>query len=417
MTKTEAVFVPDRVWSNELLSHEAEKHCRRRRAELRRNEVEHGPEREVTTDHGRALEHGAVVSLEAVEASRENGLNRRWHGDACPLVGGHRRHLLHEERVPLGCLRDSAARGVRCVQHLQELGGFFVVQRVEGQSGRLGLVPRPVGAVIEKLGACKAEQQDWSLRDPALQVLHEIEEGRLPPMDVLEADDERSFGGESLELLADAPEDLLACPLEGLVRQDLPHRPERDSLAVRKAAPDQDARFARDSFQQFARKSRLADPGQTEHGDELWLPCLDRPRVRGHQRLQLPPAADHRSVEPARKRLRRQIDLVHAMCPDAVLLPLDGERLAGSSHYRVADDTRGRLADEDLAGACGLLDSLREIDRVAGHEPVTCGWVARDHLAGVDADPDLEPCPPSLLEFHVQLPEAIPHRCGGSYSP
>ena len=190
VTKAEAVFDPHRVWSNEL-RYQAESTVVAAGRSLRRNELEHGPQRELTTDHGRALEHGAVVSLEAVEASRENGLNRGWHGDSCPLVGGHRRHLLHEERVPLGCLRDSVARGVRGVEKLEELGGLLVAQRVEGQSGRLGFVPRPVGAVIEKLGACKAEQQDWSLRDPALQVLHEIEEGRLPPMDVLEADDER----------------------------------------------------------------------------------------------------------------------------------------------------------------------------------------------------------------------------------
>ena len=71
-------------------------------------------------------------------------------------------------------------------------------------------------------------------------------------MHVVEADDERALAGERLEPPSNLREDLLACPAERLVGKDLSHGPERDSLAVGEAAPDEDTGVARDTVEELS---------------------------------------------------------------------------------------------------------------------------------------------------------------------
>src|SRR5262249_17663832 len=82
--------------SNELLAHEPLENG----AHLRplRRELEDGTAPELLADDGGALEEGALISLQAVNARCEKGLDRRWDfWVSALLLKGERDHLLDEE--------------------------------------------------------------------------------------------------------------------------------------------------------------------------------------------------------------------------------------------------------------------------------------------------------------------------------
>ena len=132
-----------------------------------------------------------------------------------------------------------------------------------------GRVPWPVPgarpAAARPLRPREAEQQDTCLPEPAREVLDEVEEGRLGPVDVVEGDDQRALGGKLLEHAARGGKDLVAAPLQrflaapGLAEQ-LAQRPERDPLSVGRAAADEHRRFRRDAGEELPGEPRLADP-------------------------------------------------------------------------------------------------------------------------------------------------------------
>ena len=120
---------------------------------------------------------------------------------------------------------------------LQQLIGRVRVERAERQRLRGGIAPRPVGPLLEQLRPREAQDQQRDALDPAREVLDEIEEGRLGPVHVVEADDQRTLTSERLEPPPDLREDLLAGPSERFVGKDLPHGPERDSLPYGRQRP------------------------------------------------------------------------------------------------------------------------------------------------------------------------------------
>ena len=82
-------------------------------------------------------------------------------------------------------------------------------ERLERQ--RLGLGPRaPRRAEVDQVGARKAEQEDRCVVRPPGQVLQQVEQGRLSPVDVFEENDERPVPGKLLEQAAYGPEQLTA---------------------------------------------------------------------------------------------------------------------------------------------------------------------------------------------------------------
>src|SRR3954451_23788133 len=120
------------------------------------------------------------------------------------------------------------------------------------------------------------------------QVLDQVEECGLGPVDVLEEDNEGAFAGERREEPACFPEDLLAfdrTPGDRLLKtlrdrpsliplaervalselaDDLPQGPEGDALAVRDAAAHHDARAIGDQIGELLSKPGFSDPGHTE---------------------------------------------------------------------------------------------------------------------------------------------------------
>src|SRR5262249_57512047 len=74
------------------------------------------------------------------------------------------------------------------------------------------LASGPAGPSIEELRARGADEQDARLARPVRNVLHEVEEGWLGPVDVVQDHDEGALGGKRLEELAHSPRDLLPAP-------------------------------------------------------------------------------------------------------------------------------------------------------------------------------------------------------------
>ena len=83
---------------------------------------------------------------------------------------------------------------------------------------------------------------------------------------------------------------------------------------------------------------------------------------------------------------------------DAALLPfrLDRPRLAELE--RAADEGRGALPDEYVAGLRRLFEARGHVDRVAGRERAALARAADRDLAGIDADPQREPAAEELLQ-------------------
>ncbi len=69
--------------------------------------------------------------------------------------------------------------------------------------------------------------------------------------------------------------------------------------------------------------------------------------------------------------------------------------------------------EQDLAGRRRLLQPGRDVDRIAGHEALAAGRVARDDLTGVDARTVQDHKAVVALELVVQARELLPHvgRC------
>ena len=187
----------------------------------------------------------------------------------------------------------------------------------------------------------------------------------------------------------------------------LDHRPVGDPLAVGKAAAANDRRVRR--AEELLREPRLPDAGGAEHREQVaralagdararrpeQLACRSRPTIgaprRRPGRLVRPRAAGRRRAARLALRLER-----------GRRLDLDG----------VAHQPVGRLAEQDLARLGRLLEPRGDVDRVAGRQPLLG---AGDHLAGVDADPELEPRAVAGLELVVQLGEPVPQLGGRAH--
>ena len=83
-------------------------------------------------------------------------------------------------------------------------------QRLERRRRGVSLAAAPVATDVEQLGSRDAEQQDRSVARVVRQVVDEVEEGRLRPLEVVEDDDERTRLRQRLEELPHGPERLLA---------------------------------------------------------------------------------------------------------------------------------------------------------------------------------------------------------------
>ncbi len=271
-------------------------------------------------------------------------------------------------------------------------------------------------------------------------MLDQLEQRVLRPVDVLEEEDERLHVGEGDHDLARRPGDLLraALPFERLehaggqtehvgdglllaalaeLRERLLERvvvgdargrldhlrqwPVGDALAVREASAAQDAR-ALEPVDELPREAALPDAGLAEDREQMCTTVADRARERVLEQLELRFAPDERRAWACRPRgaVHRVHHAPRAKCRPHPL-QLEWPRIL-DDEARGCKPVRGR-PDQDLSRSRDLLEASREVHGLAcGERGVR---VLDDELAGLDADPRLEP------ELFDGMPD--PERCAG----
>ena len=140
--------------------------------------------------------------------------------------------------------------------------------------GGVQLAAAPAGPQLEQLRPGDAQQEDRRVARPVRDVLDQVEERRLRPLDVVE-DDERPFRA-GLEQLAErerrprrgeVPSTLVR--LGAQPEQDLDERPVGDALAVVEAAAAQHSARPPAIAEELLDEPRLADPGRPEQREQV----------------------------------------------------------------------------------------------------------------------------------------------------
>jgi hypothetical protein len=384
--------------------------------------------RELPADDRGTLDDRALAGAEAVEPRGEERLDRG-RGNDVPVeaaLGQHGEHLLDEERVALRRLRDPRPGLPWKRPVADDLGDeelrLLVRESLEQHRGRADLPPAPRGALLQELGAREAEEQDRDVAGEVDDGLDEVEEGGLRPLKVVEDEQQGEIEGERLEQLADRPERLVARGLgvgapdsrgdprrndlrvrvvgkqrgdrfgrrgpRGLLH-DLGERPERDALPVGEAATGQDRGPARNQGAELGGQARLADSGGTEEREERRRP-LSGDTVEGLlEQAQLVCPADHRRLPPSDERgVGSDVEEAEGVT-------------GGLERGGLPEELVRPFADENLPGACALLESRSRVDRLAGDRS------AGHDLSGLDADAGQETDPPVPLELLVQARESL----------
>ena len=279
-----------------------------------------------------ACEHVALVLGQPVDALLQQRAKRGWKRRAARerLLDRERHDLLGEQRVALGLL-DHPPRRARRRRLVGEQAGDQLLGVCRGErlehgdlSGALG--PRPRWALLEQLRPRRRDDHDRPVGE-AGEVLDQVEQPRLGPVEVVERDHERRVVRHALEqsperpldLLAraaatagadrdgDAVRDLLAAvhigePLRQAGRDVVPHqgahdRVEREharALAVGETAPDRHDRSLRQRRRELAHEPRLPDAWRPEQGDDPGASLGGRPLERVCEQRALHIAVDER---------------------------------------------------------------------------------------------------------------------------
>ena len=167
-----------------------------------------------TFDRG-ALQHRTLPRLEAIDPGREERLDRRRHRLVRNLgiVGEHGEHLLDEQRIALGGMDDPVAKrrsDLPAVQQpVDQMLRLVVVERRERDEPRARPWRSPGRPGVEEVRSREAEEQDRRTAGEAEDVLEQVEQRGLRPVDVVHRDDERSRHRERLEEPAERPGRLL----------------------------------------------------------------------------------------------------------------------------------------------------------------------------------------------------------------
>ena len=388
---------------------------------------------EDAADDRSALERDLLAPRQPIDAGRDD----RLEGVGDPLPGApaleqHPRRLLHEERVALGLLQQRTAVVERELavgeQRIDELLAVGLAERLQLDRGRAQAAAAPAGPEVEQLGPREADDQEGRILDPLGQVLDEIEQRLLGPVDVLEHEHERLRGGELGRPLARCPGDLLLAALgldslqharrerqqvgDGVVAaagaelrhglldrvvvgdpgRDLHHlgqRPVGDPLAVRQGASGEHRR-ALDAGDELAHEPALAHAGLAVDREDVRALVLGRPREGHLQQLELEVAADEGRGDgrDAARRLAHGLEQVHR---ERRAEASEVERALLGRLDRRGGEAMGEGAEEDLARRSGLLKPGCQVDRLAGRERRL--GVVGDDLAGLDPDPRLQPEP------------------------
>ena len=427
------------------------------RGELRdRDALEHA------ADDRRPFGELALDTRQAIEPRGEQRRDRRRDMDRAevarrsPAVAGpdelailheHRDDVLDEQRIAFG---DRLDPGQQRLVHLAPEQGAGQGPRVldaetlQQDRLRIELATAPGRADIQEVRAGDGDDQDRLATAPVDQVLDEIEERRLGPVEIVEQHDHGLARRDGLEEATHSPEhvlarrvtghesdrggdpvsDLRAIPLVGhectqlgqrggaIVRlidpgcgpDDLGDRPVCDPLAVGQASPAQDRRPVADAADQLEHEPALAHAGRAEEREQAAPPLREGILERPEQAPELPLATHQRRIEMARGHDAGRVHRDDAPRHERLALALGIDRRRRLGRDRVADQPIRLGADEDRARRRVLLQASGHVHGVTGHESLSVGGLARDDLAGVDAGPRDEALgEPELAQSALEL--------------
>ena len=203
----------------------------------------------------------------------------------------------------------------------------------------------------------------------------------------------------------------------GRLADDLDHRPQGHAVPEGRAVAAQDAGLVAEAGHELVDQARLPDPGRAEHADQVAAPLGGRPLVQVPEQLLLAGPPDHgrdRAAGPA-----RAVGQHLQQPPDVLRLgrALDRQRPGRLGLDRVGDQPVGLLAEQDLPGPGQLLEPLGQVDGRAGELLLQGAGVAHQHVAGVDAEADVELEAALLAHLLGQLVQGGAELAGRPHGP
>ena len=231
-------------------------------------------------EHSGVLDHAPLIRREAVEAGRDQGVQRLGHlvcldGAGEPVGGAvldegaaveqHPDRLDGVERDPFGAREDLGAQAVREAGHeaREQLLHRWFGERLEIDRGEVAVARTPGGAAFEQFRARVRDDVDGGVARPFEQVLDEVEQRGVGPLHVLEHHHGRVHRGQALEEQAPGREQVVALVAAVLEREQVrePRLDETALLLVRQVLLD-------DRGELLPRRPRLlvlGDPGPHPH--------------------------------------------------------------------------------------------------------------------------------------------------------
>ena len=403
---------------------------------------------DLSNDRGN-LQDGGIVRIEEIDPGGDDcldGIGKRQGlsssklleptplSGQCYILGDIQRvapGVRQQRLLGLGRHHHPAAEG--CHQRLR----VVVVERRQGDCGSVALAASPLGAGREQLGTSGGHQQDGDVVGPVQEVLEEVGDGVVRPVEVLDHQHQRVSPGEGFEEPQPGGEQLCAGNVLGpsgtrqrteahpdplglgvvvdqafnrlaqlgcsrlrwlrledacLSLDDLPDRPEGHALAVWQApalAPPHQVGTVVDRPAELPDQTALAHPGFARNGDELGGATGDRPFEGVDQQAQL--------LRSAHERCRRFLLDRHPEPAAGGFRPPDRNRLCLALETdrveRIEVERRparkvGSLVDHDLAGCGHGFQPGGGVDDVADDPlPVDGVFQLDDGLAGGDRRP------------------------------
>ena len=421
-----------------------------------------GSARELPSDDGGALEDRTLRGPEALDARREQRVDRRRHlergqlhagrpavalASEDPVVHQHADQLADEERVALAGRQHAARDRRRQLFGPDDVGGEPRRRaRVEAaeRRHRRDEVARAGErrAAVAQLRTRGHQDHEPHAGPPLHEVLDQVEQQGLRPLHVVDhqhdgphcrggaqeaahdeerllgrrrraGEERRDAGRDARRLLArqqrlDGRPDLVASRAGGkpqVLAQGVGQRRERPAaggVAVRA----EHRRLRPEPARELREEPRLADTRRAQDRGEARARRTHRALVDGQQAAELLVTAD----EGGRRGAGRALEREHAEGADRLRPTLQRERPDRLERDQVAHEALGRLADEDVAVARLLLQAGRDVQRVTDARRVLVG---DDDLPRVDGDPQAG-IPDDLALLSRELAERSLHGDGGA---
>jgi hypothetical protein len=203
----------------------------------------------------------------------------------------------------------------------------------------------------------------------------------------------------------------------GRLADDLDHRPHGHTVPEGRAVAAQDAGLVAEAGHELVDQPGLPHPGRAEHADQVAGALGGRPLEQLLEQLLLTAPPDHGRDRPpgpagaVGEHLQQPPDVLRLGCP------LDRQRPGRLGLDRVGDQPVGLLAEQDLPGPGQLLEPLGQVDGRTGELLLQGAGVAHQHVAGVDAEADVELEAALLAHLLGQLVQGGAELAGRPHGP